>query len=367
MRYMNVSVARLLDTVSYAMRKPCKAKNLMGEEITVIDTFPYNPGSKTSPETAKRWAEGYAWNNKNNDPAEYLTRDNEPFAVTITDLDVRSEGGRAYKVIDADNRRFDLREDQVIEVMRLVGVQPSGKIPAQFVWGLLGSQLRLILVDGELHKVMAKQTEQLKDVERRKSTGGNVLTPAKLLPGHVYSRRDGKRVAFIGRVRVPEINKLSYAFVDDMPSDEVPMRWNREQSDGQGQYLPITDGWAQMSFNERLEFLRANDPCHGIYTGIKLMQSPKVEDWTDIGVIDVGYYKGNKESKCYYSDGYGSDIVEYRWVQKHGHRPHSDPSFNMNWRLSVGDREKRCEDFRKQQERLALQARSEFRDQLVWL
>lgn len=45
---------------------PSKDTDLFGNEITVRHTFPYNPDSKTAPETAKRWA--------NNDTWDYKTR-----------------------------------------------------------------------------------------------------------------------------------------------------------------------------------------------------------------------------------------------------------------------------------------------------
>lgn len=363
MRKPHLSTGRLLDTVSYAMRKPCTAKNLMGNDITVIDTFPYNPESKTAPETAKHWAEGYSWNNKNCDPAEYLNRVNEPFIVSITDLDVRTEGGRAYKVIDPEGRRFDLREDQVIEVMRKVGIRPGGDIPATFVWGLMGSQLRLVLVGGDLYTEMLEQTNALKDVATRKVTG-DALTPSKLQVGHVYKRRDGHRLAFIGRVKVPEIDKVAcYAFMENLPPEEVPERWDGND------YTPITSGWDEMTLDEQIIFLRTNEQWRSDYVPIKLLQSPKVDNWTDVGQIDITYYKENKDGKCHYADGVRNDIVEYRHEQKFGRRPYSDPTLaaGTGWRLGREELDRRHKEFHASQQRLMMQARCEFRDKLVWL
>ena len=118
---------RILERVCYASKSPVKAKDICGVEITVSDTFPYNPDSKTSPKTAKEWAMPKSYDYKTKQyvtgPEPVVTeRYNDPFAVSIIDLDVRSQGGRAYKVIDEENRRFDLREDQVLEVFRRTGV-----------------------------------------------------------------------------------------------------------------------------------------------------------------------------------------------------------------------------------------------------
>lgn len=361
MKALHVGTARLLDQVSYAMRPAEKATDLTGNEITIIDTFPYNPSSKTSPSTAKNWAEGYGW--KSPRKAEYLSRDNEPFAVTITDLDVRTEGGRAYKVIDAEKHRFDLREDQVIEVMKRCGVKPGGTIPGLFCWGVWGSQLRLVLVGGELHRAMFEQTQKLNELERRKqATDGGVLTPSKLQGGHVYKKRAGGLIAFVGRVKVPEINKTSYAFYDyDIPTDDVPKRWNKNASE----YLPLVDNWDTLSMNERLIWMRDNG--HTSYMPITLLQSPKVDEWTDTNdVIDVTYYRNNIDGHCFYRSGHGEDIAEARWEKQNGGvRSYHDYT---NWnRLNRDEMDRRHKEFHDKQAAASLQTRREFRDGLVWL
>ena len=158
---------RLLERVCYCMRAPCAGKNIIDEDIMVRDTFPYNPESKTSPHTAKMWASQRHYGNDQEYVPEVIERANDPFTVTITDLHVRSEGGRAYKVIDDDMRRFDLREDQVFEVMKLCGIKPGGAVPGTFVWGILGSQMRLVLVDGVLHNAMIKGANEKKESKQR--------------------------------------------------------------------------------------------------------------------------------------------------------------------------------------------------------
>jgi len=280
------------------------ATNILGEPIKIHDTFPYNPESKTAPNTAKRWA--------NTDRYDYATkttivgpepviidRVNEPFSVTITDLHFRSEGGRAYKVVDEEMRRFDLREDQVIEVMRNVGIAPGGAVPATFVWGMLGSQMRLVLVGGELHKSMMAGLQEKKDFDLAASSGMHP-TEATLQPGHIYRKKDKTLHLFIGRVKRSDVTKSFFAFVQ-MP--EAPRNWDdvdldahyygncREEWKAERE---IAKKWDSMSWVDRCqwtwydqrEFTQKQYPtatpgyyhCPG---NIVLMSSPKFE--ADVG------------------------------------------------------------------------------------
>jgi len=170
MRKLYASNQRLLDRVCYVSKAESNDTDLFGNEIKVRHTFPYNPDSKTAPETAKQWADNTIWDHKTHryvkgPEPEFLERANDPFSVTVIDLDVRSEGGRAYKVVDQDGRCFDLREDQVLEVFKHSGVLAGGQIPGRFVWGILGSQMRMVLVGGDLHKEMVAQTEAFEGIE----------------------------------------------------------------------------------------------------------------------------------------------------------------------------------------------------------
>jgi len=180
------SNCRLLDKVGYCMRQPTEATNIIDEPITIRDTFPFNPDSKTAPETARRWAKQYHFGDDRETfvPDEVISS-NAPFAVTIVDLHHRSEGGRAYKVVDPYMRRFDLREDQVLEVMAKCGIEPGGKVPGLFVWGTLGSQMRLALVGGELHKAMVAGADALK-AHKAAQVAGTAPTEGTLQVGHVF-------------------------------------------------------------------------------------------------------------------------------------------------------------------------------------
>jgi hypothetical protein len=148
-----------LDKVGYISQSPKSAQDLLGNTIKVYDTMAYNLNSKTAPSTALSWATS---------PGSYINGKwvvntvipkpeelpNNPFKIKIIGLDIRSQGGRAYKVIDIKNRRFDLREDQVFEIIANCGIEKGGVIPLPVVWAVLGSQIRIILVGGKLYSEM---------------------------------------------------------------------------------------------------------------------------------------------------------------------------------------------------------------------
>lgn len=134
----------LFKRVCYASRKPTKIEDLDGNSIDVYPTFAFNDVSKTARSTAERWA------NSN----DITTFNNEPFRVKLINLDVRSEGGRAYKVIDESSRLFDLREDQLLAAIRVGGINRGGTLNCYVIWGSLSSQTRLVVVGSTLHEKM---------------------------------------------------------------------------------------------------------------------------------------------------------------------------------------------------------------------
>lgn len=351
MRQYTSPNARLIDRVCYLSKSPSKDTDLYGNEIEVKHTFPYNPDSKTAPDTAERWANHSVWNQKTrtyeNVPKQIaVERDNTPFNVWVIDLDVRSEGGRAYKVIDEDNNCFDLREDQVLEVFKHSGILKGGGIPGTFVWGILGSQMRMVLVGGDLHKKMVEQAASLKDHQRKQAAG---LTPTEgtLQFGHIYRKRDKSLHVFVGRVKTSPEAKTLFAFVqlptpphdfgDDMDfgddSHGAHMRAERE----------VARAWETMSWEERCKwawydtnFWTYTQYRDGVPEGyydhpgdIVLLTSPKFEaEVTDMGDATELAKKlfDNAESKHKYVNGKGDDLAEAEFVLSNNNHPREWPS-----------------------------------------
>jgi len=82
-------------------------------------------------------------------PIQSIIRPNKPMTgLVLTDIDVRMEGGRAYKVINpADNSLFDIREDQMLQAILKYGIQPGGLIGGEWVWGYNHVQIKCYLTD----------------------------------------------------------------------------------------------------------------------------------------------------------------------------------------------------------------------------
>jgi hypothetical protein len=133
-------------------------------------TFYFDPDSVKQKETAVQWADviwtygrpscrvpkGYWYLIAppiSNGSTGYtpIVRANKPMTgLILTDIDVRMEGGRAYKVINpADNSLFDIREDQMLQAIIKYGIQAGGLIGGEWVWAMNHTQIKCYLVDGK--------------------------------------------------------------------------------------------------------------------------------------------------------------------------------------------------------------------------
>lgn len=372
------SDARLLERVTYLSRRESKTKNIFGEEIVVHATFPYNTDSKTAPSTAKTWATQRTYNyaERKYEDDEFVPTPvdltNEPFEVTIIDLQVRSQGGRAYKVVDSEMRLFDLREDQLLEALKIGGVQPGGKINGKFVWGVLGSQVRMVYVDGEQHKSMVKQLETNKERDLAKANGQGPKA-STFTVGHVYKKRDDSLHVFVGRVRTADSKKKLFAFAD-LPTP--PHRHTDETIDGyvtqygykeDSEFIQglrsdavAADKWATMTWRERCEWTWSRNRYYRDY--VTLMSTPKFDSDEGDGAQDVAdIFRTNVDDKFQYVDGLGNDLSAARWQKKNGVDPNYQ-DYQSYWYLSEVQKKEREN---QRQERIKA-AFDEFKAELVW-
>jgi len=364
---------RLLDSVVYCMRRPCKALDIVGRRIEVRDTFPYNPDSRTAQETARRWAKGHSWEPGRYEP-EVVVHDNAPFDITITDLHVRAEGGRAYKVVDDGMRRFDLREDQVLEVMRTVGISPMGRIPGKFAWGILGSQVRLVLVGGALHASMIAGAAGRKasDGARR---SGSAPTEGSLRPGHVYRKRDGSLHLFLGRVRLPDSDAIHFAFVQ-MPVAAARAEGELEELEAQGADVAwlarqrkeneVYAQWDSMTWRQRCDHEWVER--HMMRPRVRFMSSPKFEE--DVGAVEpdlLDDIRENRSLKHDYVRGAGHhDLIAEHFLgpgQRWPYQPY--PAYDAP-RLTCAEVAARRAEWAKKQDEERARAHAAFRDALQW-
>lgn len=159
------------------------------EEAEIKPSFICDKDSKTAHETAKNWASGYGRTR----PYNHEDRPNEPWeGLKVWDLEVRGNGGRAYKVITPDGLYLDLREDTFLEAMMTYGIGVGGELPGQYVFAMMASQMRLVRVGSDLHTALVNTTDRKKIA---------VIGARELKVGGVYRDKAGNVEVFCGHVR----------------------------------------------------------------------------------------------------------------------------------------------------------------------
>lgn len=165
--------------------------------VTATPAFAVDEQSKDGKETARRWAAGWGGDGK----CTSTTLDNDPIkSVEILSLEVRQEGGRAYKVrlggVLDGTLYVDMREDVVLDALLASGAKKGGVLAGPFVWGRYETQLRLVRVGSTLHKAMLEAAE-------RKATKD--LTQADYELGGVYLTRKLEAMVYLGKCDVDDI------------------------------------------------------------------------------------------------------------------------------------------------------------------
>lgn len=92
------------------------------KETKVLPCYISDSTNKKTLETGKNWANNRIWNHEKKEydypNPQVMLIENNPFRIRIVDLDIRLEGGRAYKVCanigEFKNLYFDLREDVLL-------------------------------------------------------------------------------------------------------------------------------------------------------------------------------------------------------------------------------------------------------------
>lgn len=316
-------MSKLLNKVCYLSRPESDCTDLFGNTIKVKHTFPYNPESKTAPTTAKRWARHPLYDHTTKEfstptSVEPLELENTPKKYTIIDLAVRSEGGRAYKVVDEEMRCFDLREDQLLETIKLVGIGSGGRLNGEFVWGT-DTSTKLVLVGGRLHTEMVEESNRLLSLKKAGS-----VKPSELVIGGIYKKKafgyDSLWV-YVGRARLSEDSKALYGFANlplqenaesiksYLKSFEVHCAHLEERIETIRQKLALSESWEQLSWCERVQ----KSVLHEFKATITFFSTPKFEDLVE---SDVSLAELLLQTATYFEDGNRKDIVETWWHTK---------------------------------------------------
>lgn len=179
-----------------------------GYSQEVIPAFCCEADNPKTNETAKSWASPSHWDDKKW-KAQIVEYDNSPIdgsRIKIIGLEHRSQGGRAYKVVIDNKYYFDFREDVLLDTILECGINKGGILNGEFIWGRVGSQMKLIRYNSELHKELlsAQKRKQLKKIPNKELVVGDLYT---------NSKRD-ENLMFLGRY------KGSLAFISLYDDDE---------------------------------------------------------------------------------------------------------------------------------------------------
>lgn len=114
-------------------------------------TYPVDPENKKRVQSARDWAgTGYS----------EITIDNDSITdIRIDYLDIRGQGGRAYRVVIGGKYEVDMRENVLLDVMEYTGIEPGKKLNGEFVF-VAEKEMRLVLKDKRtnLYKQALKKT-----------------------------------------------------------------------------------------------------------------------------------------------------------------------------------------------------------------
>lgn len=160
-----------------------------GLKTNVTPTYPVGSDKDSDLIAAKKWAKN---NRTSKSSIKVDVKNNEPLTkIKIISLDVRSQGGRAYKVIIDDKYYVDMREDVVVEAIISVGVSAGGILNGSYIWVKLGSQMRLVRVDSALYEAI-NESNKLKELKP--------IPKDELEIGGIYEDRRGEVAVFLGLV-----------------------------------------------------------------------------------------------------------------------------------------------------------------------
>lgn len=121
-----------------------------------------------------------------------LKKENQPISgIKVIGLEVRGEGGRAYKVVTPDGFYFDLREDVLLDTMLTKGVQPGGILAGEYQWARVGTEMKLVRVDSQLYHALLEAGERSILASIPKS---------KFEVGRIYESKQGERGIFLGYI-----------------------------------------------------------------------------------------------------------------------------------------------------------------------
>lgn len=167
-------------------------KNIKTDDV--LYTYPVDAENPKRIESAKSWASShYSVDQKKLSVFEI---ENNLSIIRILDLEIRGEGGRAYKCVSTHGFYFDLREDTLLDIFEHVGMEKGGIVKADFVWASMGAQMKLILKGSDIYKELVESTEVK-----------SLPTIKEYKEGFEYETKRGDRYLYLGEY-------YGYSFVE---------------------------------------------------------------------------------------------------------------------------------------------------------
>ena len=175
----------------------------LNHKMPVRAAYCSDSANKKTLETGSNWrsheggeyVEGKGWT-AHAPATDIIERDNSPIDnIRVISLEVRSEGGRAYKVVTPDGFYFDLREDVLLDTMLNNKIE-QGVLGGSYVWAKVGSQMKLVRVGSELHEALIEA-----DARHRNAP----LSKTSFVIGQCYRNKKGDNRMFLGEFATLEV------------------------------------------------------------------------------------------------------------------------------------------------------------------
>jgi hypothetical protein len=161
-----------------------EGSDVLMKKVNVAATWPVETGKDLG--NAIQWAGGEK-------VAKQVVVDNSPIDnIKVIGLDIRGNGGRAYKVVINDLYYVDMREDVILDVMFETGIQAGGKLNGTFIWVKYGAQLKLVRIGSQLHKEFIIENERYESFVE--------IKPKDVEVGGLYEMKSGKILLYLGKM-----------------------------------------------------------------------------------------------------------------------------------------------------------------------
>jgi len=186
-------------------------------------------------ETAERWAKSRRYVDKTKRGFEVVDKDNKPFeGLKIYNIEVRSEGGRAYKVQTTEGWCFDCREDCILDTIMEDGIDAGGRMNGKYVWVKDSSQMKITRVGSELYQEAQKDMAKIKKGK---------IKNKDLEYGGVYKNRSGVSSLYLGKEDGKLVFGDVYCWTDE--GQDWATVWKKKEREQYKDYLKGLKEWEE--------------------------------------------------------------------------------------------------------------------------